>query len=504
MLKLFRICGFLSCLLFSFFQLSFAEDITITTYYPSPFGNYRELRAARIAVGDTYIDGVAFTWENVNGDGGEVDFQADLVVEGNVGMGTANPQGPLQVQLPAWTNRDTDSQHVIFSNVTDLNAGLRFGFNRASMLGSVNVLNPGVAWGNLILQDGGGNVGIGTTAPGAYKLNVNGNVYVGGANGVTATIFRDLNTAYFLNPDPGSQYSHSGAIRGSLTIGESTNFSNAAALFVRRNSTAGNLSAIFVTDGVGSGIIANGAQSGIHGEGFEGVTGRGSFAGVRADCNQAGCYDFYGDGPRTHFAGSVGIGTTTPVGRLQVVGEIVGNSSLNILNSGTAGNGNQVVLRKDGNNAYLWPWGTGTPTNTVYVGGGAVTNFTVSGVKNFEITHPLKPNMRLVHSTLEGPEVAVFYRGESQLVNGKVKVVLPDYFESLTRKENRAVLITAKFEGDELISNLAASAVTKGSFFVRAVDDKNPNQKFYWEVKAVRADVPLLVVEKKADKDFLQ
>jgi len=181
MLKFFRICGFLSCFLFSFFQLSFAEDITITTYYPSPFGNYRELRAARIAVGDTYIDGAAFTWENVNGDGGEVDFQADLVVEGNVGMGMANPQGPLQVQLPAWTNRDTDSQHVILSNAADLNAGLRFGFNRASMIGSVNVLNPGVAWGNLILQDDGGNVGIGTTAPGAYKLNVNGNVYVGGS-----------------------------------------------------------------------------------------------------------------------------------------------------------------------------------------------------------------------------------------------------------------------------------------------------------------------------------
>ncbi|MDD5681344.1 MAG: tail fiber domain-containing protein [Candidatus Omnitrophica bacterium] len=71
--------------------ISLAEEtITITTYYPSPYGVYREMRAKRIAIGDTYFDGAEVPWEEINGDGGLIDYLADLVVEGNVGIGTTN------------------------------------------------------------------------------------------------------------------------------------------------------------------------------------------------------------------------------------------------------------------------------------------------------------------------------------------------------------------------------------------------------------------------------
>ncbi len=129
-------------------------------------------------------------------------------------------------------------------------------------------------------------------------------------------------------------------------------------------------------------------------------------------------------------------------------------------------------------------------------------NLTVNGsvnsvVKNFVINHPLDPeNKKLIHSSLEGPEIAVFYRGEAQLQNGKAEVVLPAYFEALTRKDGRTVLLTPKFDSDELISQLAASAVENGKFKVKATDSQNPNQKFYWEVKAVRADIAPLEVER--------
>ncbi len=48
-------------LFFSFLPLalpvtSFAEEITITTYYPSPYGSYNELQANKMAVGDTNGD----------------------------------------------------------------------------------------------------------------------------------------------------------------------------------------------------------------------------------------------------------------------------------------------------------------------------------------------------------------------------------------------------------------------------------------------------------------
>ncbi len=123
------------------------------------------------------------------------------------------------------------------------------------------------------------------------------------------------------------------------------------------------------------------------------------------------------------------------------------------------------------------------------------SNFTAV-TKNFLIDHPLDPdNKDLFHSSLEGPEIAVFYRGEAQLSYGKVVIPLPDYFEALTRQENRTVLITPQFDDDEPISMLAASAVKEGKFIVRAIDSQNLSQKFYWEVKAIRADIEELKVE---------
>jgi hypothetical protein len=112
------------------------------------------------------------------------------------------------------------------------------------------------------------------------------------------------------------------------------------------------------------------------------------------------------------------------------------------------------------------------------------------------IRHPLDPeNKRLLHSTLEGPEMAVFYRGEAQLSEGEATIVLPDYFEALTRREGRTVLVTPKCDAEGPISLLAASEVVDGRFTVRVAAGKNPSQKFYWEVKAVRSDVESLKVE---------
>ncbi len=57
------------------------ETITITTYYPSPFGIYNELRAKKMAIGASYY----------NPAGTSINDPADLIVEGNVGIGTTSP-----------------------------------------------------------------------------------------------------------------------------------------------------------------------------------------------------------------------------------------------------------------------------------------------------------------------------------------------------------------------------------------------------------------------------
>lgn len=133
---------------------------------------------------------------------------------------------------------------------------------------------------------------------------------------------------------------------------------------------------------------------------------------------------------------------------------------------------------------------TDSPSFDLHVNGslGARSITTTGGAKNFAIDHPTKPGKKLVHSSLEGPEIAVYYRGEGQVNDGETTVHLPDYFEALTGEQGRTVLLTPTFESaDQPISALAASAVEQGKFLVRALDDRNPHQRFYWEVKAIRA-----------------
>jgi hypothetical protein len=76
--------------------LSFAQEkITITTYYPSPYGSYRELRAQRMALGENFY-GSAYCWEpdtcaykidNTPAAGVLNSGNTDLIVEGRLGIG---------------------------------------------------------------------------------------------------------------------------------------------------------------------------------------------------------------------------------------------------------------------------------------------------------------------------------------------------------------------------------------------------------------------------------
>jgi hypothetical protein len=122
--------------------------------------------------------------------------------------------------------------------------------------------------------------------------------------------------------------------------------------------------------------------------------------------------------------------------------------------------------------------------------------FYSNGTKHFVIDHPLDPgNRSLNHVCIEGPEAAVYYRGSGRLADGRAEVELPEYFEALTRVEDRTVMLTAVCDEGEPVAVLSATPVRDGRFVVRAADRRNPRQSFHWEVKAVRADVDRVVVE---------
>jgi hypothetical protein len=122
----------------------------------------------------------------------------------------------------------------------------------------------------------------------------------------------------------------------------------------------------------------------------------------------------------------------------------------------------------------------------------------VTHVKTFVIDHPLDENRHLIHAAIEGPEAAVFYRGESQLEDGWVEIQLPEYFEALCAEEGRAVQLTciADDPADEWCPVLHATYPKNGKFYVglgsgMAIRD----QRFWWQVTAVRKDAPPLLVE---------
>jgi hypothetical protein len=203
----------------------------------------------------------------------------------------------------------------------------------------------------------------------------------------------------------------------------------------------------------------------------------------------------------------IGIGTETPRRRLHVAeteihsgGRGAGYSFANRDNTDPKkwvelpAAGERWVWYAFEGKARLW---SGNDKVTVTTGG-ALTATT----KSFRINHPLDPERRfLIHACLEGPENAIYYRGQGRLEGGHARVELPDYFEALARPEGRTVILTSCCEENEPISVLAASGIVNGAFNVRAADDRNPRQPFYWEVKAVRADVEPLETEAHKAED---
>lgn len=175
-----------------------------------------------------------------------------------------------------------------------------------------------------------------------------------------------------------------------------------------------------------------------------------------------------------------------------------------VLNAGS--NAGQLFFNFDQGSIVHFCDGATHTVASIDASGNAQFNGTITATtKNFKIRHPLAPQEKyLIHSCLEGPEIAVYYRGETVTANGQAEVTLPDYFEALTTPTDRSVLLTQIFEDDSdaLIgsnfSMLMASRVKDGKFKIRSSE---PVAKVWWEVKAVRRDVEPLVKETRRDAD---
>jgi hypothetical protein len=389
---------------------------------------------------------------------------------------------------------------------------------------NIEMLQQGIGEGALqLLAYGGGAVSIG--APGATGGDTQTALYGSLAvktNAAMPTLSSPLNTyaLYFCVNDASPLDSYiigcgDGGSRGRVNISclgpgglslvTAATFSDSQVVIdVPLNAHAINIGGNFITAGqlVGiDNIQVNPATGGY---------------GVYLNWANSGTGVIFGNGA----GGNIGSISNTGLLSLGGVTTITANSNLilnpasatNVLLNWTGGGAGVIFGDGAGNNVAQIPT-TGVLTCLgLYAGAGGVLTVlngvvntwgeltcnaglnVVGGSKNFRITHPLDPTKHLTHSCLEGPEIAVFYRGEGVTARGACEVVLPDYFEALTRSEGRTVQLTIKVDDDapKFGGALAAGSVRQGRFKVYSVDF---SVAFYWEVKAVRADIdPLAVV----------
>ncbi|MFI9553730.1 hypothetical protein [Nonomuraea endophytica] len=141
--------------------------------------------------------------------------------------------------------------------------------------------------------------------------------------------------------------------------------------------------------------------------------------------------------------------------------------------------GNKVSLDASGGEIYLFG-------NPVRVEGALWVN---GNSKTFIIDHPVRDDSYLIHATTESPHNGVEYWGSTVLDDcGKARIELPSYFEALTQFEGRAVFTTPSAE--------VVTYPQGGAFDVVG----QPGQRMFWLVKAIRQDVPPLLVEPRRDQ----
>jgi len=110
----------------AFSQTDSTDSIRIVTYYPSPYGTYRELRTKRMAIGDDYIKTGSppdkYDWQEYATDPmHNIGYDADLVVQGNVGIGTTVPGSILHVTKNA---SYPEFSAVVFANTGNGSSGV--------------------------------------------------------------------------------------------------------------------------------------------------------------------------------------------------------------------------------------------------------------------------------------------------------------------------------------------------------------------------------------------
>jgi len=426
---------------------------------------------------------------------------------GPVGIGTSSPTAPLTIQAIA-------GDEIFFpgsGNNIDVKAQgeFRIGTQSTSPLHLLTENNF-----RLTVMAGDGNVGIGTTLP-YERLHLHDN-----AKGSCYTQFTNSSTG-------------SGSTDGFL-VGINT---DGNAFIYNRETMAGlnlgtdNTTRLYIDN---TGEVGIGTTTPAHELEVVGAVGATTYYGDGSNLTGiAGSPDsdwtVSGNHMYAAVPGSVGIGTTDPLIKLHVVGNIgstediySGDDFLSNLGRGQLGTGSShgngyanwyspndnelglcgylsgtnglyggVWIYLDGNERGYWfvDYDKGgdfvltdsTGSTTIYCDG---SDGTITTKKILSATpHPLDPDKEIVYCCLEGPEAAAYVRGSAQLVGGQAEVSLEDHFSQIVNPSTVTVQLTplsAESRGLAVIEKSAAG------FKVKELSSGQGNYRFDYFVQGVK------------------
>ena len=432
-----------------------------------------------------------------------------LIVEGSVGIGATSSANKLTVV----TSTQYDGYYLRNSNGV---VGTMLGVSATNDDGTVGLYSNTVLkttiTANGVSYFNGGNVGIGTTNPLARLSVGNGSLADANipiqtsslGNGTERWIGVNKNGAYglILGYYEGSSLSGLGAYVRQVT--------SDPLYFVVNNSTT----AMTMLSGgnVGIGTITPAAKLDINGTTNFAANVYHSIGGQKFFAGSGGTYNYFYTGTTAlNFlnssdtstlmtilnGGSIGIGTTAPSTKLEVIGTVKAT-----LFDGPI---NQVNVTSDDstNASYYLFFGT-TNSGASLVKASTKIRFNPntgafsSTTKSFRIPHLIKSGYDLVYGSLESPYHGVRLTGKGKTNGNRAEVILPDYINVLVDKETVHIQLTpikcAKilYVDDLFIDDNKFTVKYDKSWFEKAKDIE-----FYWDFTAERKDVPKLIVEEK-------
>jgi len=429
-----------------FYNIVNAEDMTITTYYPSPNGTYDALSVKRLSVGDTNADG-SINASDVSATSGY------LLVADKLGIGTTTPQTKLQINAVdedyTFPNPGSTARGALFirSTTSDKETGITFSSANSNnaqagiyvhqdsaagthmYLATTDIYATGPQTRMTILNNG--NVGIGTVSP-TSKLHIydttnmpavpdiNSQVPFKVTDG-TVGILIDANQIESVGGDLYLNHRATGGTGkhvivayggGSLGVGTSAPNGKAEVYYPLNTSGLFLTSPGYDSDSLNAGLRFHSASdSGQQGDIVFYHRGSGDpgldIWGYPSNSSPSCCIFI------AHFSnnGNVGIGTAAPSQKLDIAGGdmiLHSDSSIGVLRVGganTSSSGRLDIAARDGDVMFrMWTDSAIAQVNSAEGGSWTSTSFDLAEKINYENETGIEPGDIIVSTGKKGAE----------------------------------------------------------------------------------------------------